>query len=190
MALVPVSLNKKRFPTLVSDTITPTGNFIWVAFESTGSINDQTLATVTASAGIPIVGGQTAFTIVGSNTGTSSRAGAYFAYAQLQNASGNSGTVTIALGGGATGTEFGWRRSSWLDGRPQLTTRDPAELITVLRTQPLGEVSYYQEGESTPKSGRLQLEHDAIEVIAWGKVATLYYWDDAARGYDRVITAD
>jgi len=88
------------------------------------------------------------------------------------------------------GTEFGWQTFSWLGDAPRVTIRAPGELITVLRTQPPGEVSYYEEGESGPKSGRLQLEHDAVEIIAWGKAATLHYWDGGARRYERVITGD
>jgi hypothetical protein len=69
----------------------------------------------------------------------------------------------------------------------------PAEfgtLFTVLRTQPPGEVAYYVDGEQTPKSGRLQLEHDALQVVAWGKAASLWYWNEAASAFKSVAIGD
>jgi len=88
------------------------------------------------------------------------------------------------------GDAFGWQSFSWLAGARAGVHHAPGELITVLRTHPPGEVAYYQEGESTPKSGRLQLKHDAILVMAWGKAASLYYWDHEAKRYNRVTSSD
>jgi hypothetical protein len=88
------------------------------------------------------------------------------------------------------GDAFGWQDFSRLDGSPGVHRSAPGRLITVLHTHPPGEVAYYQEGETSAKSGRLQLPHDAVEVIAWGKATSLYYWDDAAKSYKSVITSD
>jgi hypothetical protein len=88
------------------------------------------------------------------------------------------------------GDAFGWQRFSWLAGAPPEVHHAPGELLAVLRTHPPGEVAYYQEGESTPKSGWLQLKHDAIEVMAWEKAASLHYWDEEAKRYNSVISSD
>jgi hypothetical protein len=88
------------------------------------------------------------------------------------------------------GDRFGWQRFHWLWGAPGKAYEAPGKLITVLRTYPPGEVAYYQEGETTPKSGRLQLKRDGIAVIAWGKAASLCHWEETAKRYDRVTIAD
>lgn len=74
----------------------------------------------------------------------------------------------------------------WLPGSPHpIVALLDGTLFTALRSHPPGEVAYYAEGETTPKSGRLDLKHDGITVIAWGKAAALWYWDDAAPGLSK-----
>jgi hypothetical protein len=73
----------------------------------------------------------------------------------------------------------------WLEQsgeRPQESRRG------VLATRAPGEVAYYADNEPTPKSGRLQLQHDAIEIFDGGKSATLHYWHNGS--YRSVLTAD
>ncbi|MFB3880320.1 MAG: stalk domain-containing protein [Armatimonadota bacterium] len=64
------------------------------------------------------------------------------------------------------------------------------EVEQVLRAVHPGVIPYWQENETTPKSGRLELKHDGIEFVYLGKAATLYYWDDAAKAYRSVVSAD
>jgi hypothetical protein len=79
----------------------------------------------------------------------------------------------------------------WLPGSPhEATTLLDGTFFTVIQTRPPGEVAYYQEGETTPKSGRLRLGRDSLEVIAWGKAAVVYYWDADGEQYKSVVTAD
>jgi hypothetical protein len=80
---------------------------------------------------------------------------------------------------------------SWFPGSPHSTIALlDGTLFTVLQTQPPGEVAYYVDGEQTPRSGSLHLEHDALQVIAWGKAASLWYWDEVASVFKRVTIAD
>jgi hypothetical protein len=78
--------------------------------------------------------------------------------------------------------------------RPHLTLlvaeADRVTIPVVLRTHPPGLVEYWQEGETTPKSGRLDLRRDGFEVISVGKAATLFYWDPRRQTYEHVTTAD
>ena len=77
--------------------------------------------------------------------------------------------------------------------RPPVTRekhRVVSNLETVLQTRPPALVAYWKEGETTPKSGRLDLKHDGIEVIGLGKASSLYYWDSVAGRYAEVVTAD
>jgi len=80
----------------------------------------------------------------------------------------------------------------WLIGPPvaQEKHRIAYGIETVLQTRPAGLIAYWKEGETTPKSGRLDLKHDGIEVIGLGKASSLYYWDSVAGRYAEVVTAD
>ncbi len=55
-----------------------------------------------------------------------------------------------------------------------------------LRTVPPGKVSYWESGQ---KSGQLDLKNDGIELVS-DKASVLYYWDEGARAYKSVQTAD
>ncbi len=66
----------------------------------------------------------------------------------------------------------------------------PGQLLSVLTTHPPGEVAYWQELETTAKSGRLNLPYDGIELVVVGKAAMLYYWDNLTEEFRSVITAD
>jgi len=79
----------------------------------------------------------------------------------------------------------------WLPGSPhEATTLLDGTFFTVIQARPPGEIAYYQEGEATPKSGRLRLGRDALEVIAWGKASGLWYWDKQSGEYRSVVTGD
>jgi hypothetical protein len=79
----------------------------------------------------------------------------------------------------------------WLPGSPhEATTLLDGTFFTVIQTRPPGEIAYYQEEETTPRSGRLTLDHDGLEVIAWGKASTLWYWDRKSLEYLSVVTGD
>jgi hypothetical protein len=66
--------------------------------------------------------------------------------------------------------------------------RKPITAIDALiRTVPPGVIAYWQGGE---KSGRLDLKHDGIELVALGKAAVLHYWDDTEKTYKSVVSAD
>jgi len=71
---------------------------------------------------------------------------------------------------------------------------EPQTPITVIdaliRTVPPGVIAYWQQGETTPKSGRLELKHDGIEVVSLGKAAVLHYWDERENAYKSVVSAD
>lgn len=68
-----------------------------------------------------------------------------------------------------------WRGSSDRDGP-----------LLALRTRAPGEVAYYAENETTPKSGRLDLKHDGIELLTDGKPTRLFYWDDTVEGRNKL----
>jgi len=67
---------------------------------------------------------------------------------------------------------------------------DASHIGFLLRTRGPGEVAFWQEGDTTRRSGRLDLKHDGIEAIAVGKAATLHYWDDEKKAYRSVVSAD
>jgi hypothetical protein len=60
----------------------------------------------------------------------------------------------------------------------------------VLRTVSPGVIAYWQENETAPKSGRLDLRHDGVEGVYLGKGAVLFYWDGEAKAYRSVVSAD
>jgi hypothetical protein len=68
-----------------------------------------------------------------------------------------------------------WRGTTGFDG-----------LSFALRTLPPGKVAYYAENETTPRSGRLDLKHDGIELLADGKPTRLFYWDDTVEGRNKL----
>ena len=63
----------------------------------------------------------------------------------------------------------------------------PGHLFFLLRSHPPGEVAYSADGETTHKSGRVTLKHDAIELIA-ESASHIYYWDAESRQYKMVQT--
>jgi hypothetical protein len=78
----------------------------------------------------------------------------------------------------------------WLQEPSVVGPTKPETIISLLQTRQPGLVEHWVEGETTQKSGRLDLKHDGIEVIAYEKAAVMYYWDEASQRYLRVITAD
>ena len=81
-------------------------------------------------------------------------------------------------------------RFVWLEQWPRAMREPEGGLHTILQTTPPGIIQHWAEGETTQKSGRLDLKHDGVEVIAYEKAAVMYYWDEASQRYLRVITAD
>ncbi len=79
---------------------------------------------------------------------------------------------------------------SWLQEPSVVGPARPEAMIWLLQTRQPGIVEYWQEGETTPKSGRLDLKHDGVEVVSLGKAAVMYYWDADQGRYEKVITAD
>ncbi len=84
-----------------------------------------------------------------------------------------------------TGLKRHWLKEPREVGRPEAGAR-----LDYLRTRPPGVVAYWQEGEPIPKSGRLDLPYDGVEVIIWGKAAVLHYRDESSGEWQSVITAD
>jgi len=73
----------------------------------------------------------------------------------------------------------------WLDVLPSAA---PGPLTTVLDRLPSGETVFHRKGETAPESGRLDLQHDAIELT--GERASLVYYWDAESGQYKVIRTD
>jgi hypothetical protein len=64
----------------------------------------------------------------------------------------------------------------WLPSQERVPMR-PGSVRTVLRLRGPGEVRNWTPTDARQPTGRLVLEHDAIEVVTPGEPAALYYWD-------------
>jgi hypothetical protein len=92
--------------------------------------------------------------------------------------------LAVLYGRAKKGRSFEWVTQGEAEEEPGPRT------MTVLRKQPAGVIAYWREGETTPKSGRLALDTDGIEVVYYGKAAIMYYWDALTGKYLKVQTAD
>jgi hypothetical protein len=90
------------------------------------------------------------------------------------------------------GTETGPPDVRWLTQWPAVTLLPDRLFFHYLQTRSPGLVEYWTDDawKAEQKSGRLQLNTDGIELVAWEKAAVMYYWDPQTGGYKRVGTAD
>jgi len=89
-----------------------------------------------------------------------------------------------------TARRAGYFSFQWLSEPRDVGPAKANTMIELLQTLGPGTVEYWKEGETTPRSGRLDLRHDGVKVIFYEKAAELYYWDDGTHRFAMVQTAD
>jgi len=76
----------------------------------------------------------------------------------------------------------------WVSEAVRVGGTHPGTPPTEIRTRPPSAIRYSEPGETTLKSGRLHLQHDAVELT--GERASLVYYWDAKSGRYKVIQTD
>jgi len=76
----------------------------------------------------------------------------------------------------------------WVSEPVRVGGAHPGTPPTEIRTRPPGAIRYSEPGETTPKSGRLDLKHDAVEALG-ERASLVYHWDAESRQY-KVIQTD